>query len=127
VCTLLAPPDKNSYNYTLREKGLYRDEVLILATAIYISCPSLNKKITGHIILESLKRKIKFDQIERLQSDIVAQDSFDQEQLSLVEQLGDLLEERETDVLCAKCGNFVYLQLYPNNKKIFACKPCLLQ
>lgn len=112
---------------TLREKGLYRDEILVLATAIYISCPSLNKKVTEQIILDTLKRKIKFAEIKRLQNDVVVQGSCDQDQFSLMEQLGELLEERETDVLCTKCGNFVYLQIYQNNKKIFKCNRCVFQ
>lgn len=100
---------------TLREKGFYREEILILVTAIYISCPFLNKRVTEQIIIGSLNRKVEFDQIAWLQRDIAAQDGF-----SLLEQLGVLLEEQESDVLCVKCGNFVYLQVYPNNKKLLS-------
>ena len=111
----------------LTGRGLYRDEVLILATAMFISCPSLNKKTIKQIITLSVNRKVKTEQIEVLQKVIGTQETLAKDQLSITEQLGDMVEERETDVLCAKCGKFVFLQIYPNNKKIFACKHCLIQ
>ena len=110
----------------LRKEGLYRDEALILATAISVSCPSIKENAIKQIIAETIKRKVKSDQIVSLQKEFIGKESSNQSQtqFSLIDRLGELLEERESDVLCAKCGNSVYLQVYSNNKKTFACKHC---
>ncbi len=62
--------------------------------------------------------------INGVQKEIKDRKSHFNSQFSLVDLLGDVIEERETDVLCANCGKFVYLQVYQDNKKIFACKNC---
>lgn len=118
----------NIYDITrnLREKGLYRDEGLVLATAIYMSCPSLNERTIKHLITGSVNRKVKSELITGLQKEISAQETSPNNQISLVEQLGNMIEEQGTDILCKNCGKFVYLQVYRNNKKIFVCKHCLL-
>lgn len=108
----------------LKEKDLFWDEAIILATAICASCPSIKKEVVKRIITSAIGRKVKFHQIELLQKELVTGKPVVKKELLLMEQLGELLEERETDVLCAKCGKFVFLQIYPNKKKIFACKHC---
>jgi len=108
----------------LGEKGVYRDEGVILATAIYISCPSLNRNTIKHLIMGYVHRRLTDIAIKGLQKEFSAQKSRFNNQFSLVELLGDMIEERETDVLCANCGKFVHLQVYQDSKKIFACKHC---
>ena len=109
----------------LRKEGLYRDEALILATAISISCPSIKRSVIKQIIAQTIKRKVKTDHIVLLEKKFVAKKIPTQNQFSLTDKLGELLEERETDVLCSKCGGFVSLQIYPHNKKMFACRQCV--
>lgn len=108
----------------LEGRSLFWDETIILATAICASCPSIKKEAVKRILAGAVGRKVKFYQIELLQKELVTGRPVVQKELLLMEQLGELLEVRETDVLCAKCGKFVFLQIYPNNKKIFACKHC---
>ena len=108
----------------LREDGVYRDEGLILATAVFMSCPSFNKKTIKRLITRFVGRKVNDLLIRGLQEEINVQKSHFNTQFSLVELLGTVLEEKETDVLCANCGKFVYLQVYQDNKKIFVCKHC---
>ncbi len=108
----------------LKERNLFWDEAIILATTICASCPSIKKGAIKLIITGVIGRKINFHQIELLQKELGFGKPIVRKGLLLMEQLGELLEERETDVLCAKCGKFVFLQIYPDNKKIFACKHC---
>ena len=111
----------------LRKNGVYHDEGLILSTAIYLSCPYLNKITIKQIITGSIHRKIKIEQVEGILKEINHQGVYHYKTPSVVELLGAVIEEQETDVLCANCGKFVYLQIYAGNKKIFACKHCLIQ
>ncbi len=108
----------------LREYEVYRDEGLILATAVFMSCPSFNKKTVKRLITRFVGRKVNDLLIRDVQKEITPQKSYFNHQFSLVELLGAVLEERKTDVLCANCGKFVYLQVYQNNQKIFSCKHC---
>jgi len=108
----------------LRERNLFRDEALILATVIFVACPSVKKRTVKQIVRGAVGRRVKLDQIEALQKEFVAYEPVIQKELPLGEQLGELLEERKTDILCAKCGGFVSLQIYSNNKKTFACNRC---
>jgi len=108
----------------IREKQLYKKEPLILAMAIYLSCPFIDRFDTSAIIFSSLKIKVSHNQIEKFQKEISLQKMVVNYNFLRFKHLGGLLEERRTDTLCVECGNFIYEQLY-QNKKIFVCKYCL--
>jgi len=109
----------------LREKQLYKEEFPILATAIYISCPFIYKIVASEIIYYSLKVKVNYRKISKLLEEIYIKKMYIHNRFLLFKHLGRLLEERRTDTLCVECGNFIYVQLYQDDKKKIICKHCL--
>lgn len=109
----------------LREKQLYKEEFLILATAIYLSCPFIYRIVASRIIFYSLNVKVDYIKISKLLEEIYIKKMYIHNRFLLFKHLGRLLEERRTDTLCVECGDFIYVQLYQNNKKVFICKKCL--
>ena len=109
----------------LREKKLYKEELLILATAIFISCPFINRIVASEIIYYSLNVRVNYLKVSELLKEISIRKMYIYDRFLLFKHLGRLLEERRTDTLCVECGNFIYVQLYQDNKKVFICKHCL--
>ena len=109
----------------LKEKKLYKEELLILATAIFISCPFVNRIVASEIIYYSLNVKVNYIKISKLLKEISIRKMYIYNRFLLFKHLGRLLEEQRTDTLCVECGNFIYVQLYQDNKKVFICKHCL--
>lgn len=109
----------------LREKQICKEEYLILTTAIYISCPFINRIVASKIIYYSLNVKVNYLKVSELLKEISIRKMYIYNRFLLFKHLRRLLEERRTNTRCVECGNFIYIQLYQDNKKIFICKHCL--
>jgi len=106
----------------LSKMNIHRTEKTILALLLAMSFPGVFKISISRLIgvtPATIKNNLE------LLEDISFQKKNSLKRMHPFKHLGRLLEERMTDVPCFNCGNFIHVQLYQDDKKIFVCKQCL--